>query len=360
MKKIKILSVIVTVLMLFSSCSDNSVDVTSTEAESTVTLSDVSIIASESAEAIITTVSETRSTSESETFIETTEPSVDTTEFFQSEIPVEDKTVSTTVLTTVEFIEETETQTQKETATEATTSEATKITTSRTEITTTIPLITTEEVTENTKMEIVEKKYIALTFDDGPNTTTTNEVLDILEEYGIKASFFLIGNNINNSSSEVVKRAYDMGCDIGNHSKAHLYMDKLSVDEIVDEIEFVNEKIVEITGEEPKFFRPPYIAVNDTMYDNIDLTFIAGFGCNDWEERVTAERRAKSVIKQAKDGGIILLHDSQGNSKTVEALRTIIPELQAQGYEFVTLSRLFEIKGVKISPVDTNLYSFVG
>lgn len=218
----------------------------------------------------------------------------------------------------------------------------------------------TKEETTVSAEEIVEKKYIALTFDDGPNTTTTNEVLDVLEQYGIKGSFFLIGNNINAESEKSVKRAYDMGCDIGNHSKSHPYMNEMSVDEIKAEIEYVDNYILEITGEKPKFFRPPYIAINNTMFDTIDLTFISGFGCNDWDDKVTAERRAKVIIRQAQDGGIILLHDAQGNSKTVEALHTIIPELQAQGYEFVTLTELFELKGVALTPDDGNLYSFVG
>ncbi len=224
----------------------------------------------------------------------------------------------------------------------------------------TVEISKSKEETTMSAAEITEKKYIALTFDDGPNTTTTNEVLDVLEQYGIKGSFFLIGNNINAESEKSVKRAYDMGCDIGNHSKSHPYMNEMSVDEIKAEIEYVDNYILEITGEKPKFFRPPYIAINNTMFDTIDLTFISGFGCNDWDDKVTAERRAKVIIRQAQDGGIILLHDAQGNSKTVEALHTIIPELQAQGYEFVTLTELFEIKGVTLSPDDGNLYSFVG
>lgn len=218
----------------------------------------------------------------------------------------------------------------------------------------------TEETTMTITEAAVEKKYIALTFDDGPNTTTTNDVLDVLEQYGIKGSFFLIGNNINPETEVVVKRAYDMGCDIENHSKSHSYMNEMTVDEIKEETDYVTEYIEKITGERPQFFRPPYIAINNTMYDNIDLTFIAGFGCNDWDDKVTADRRAKVIIRQAQDGGIILLHDAQGNSKTVEALHTIIPELQAQGYEFVTISELFEIKGVALSPDDGNLYTFVG
>ncbi len=325
MKKRKIgISIITTVVMLLSSCSDNNAANTTTENEITTTIS-------------------TTALSESEKIDETTTEAVQETE---SEVITE---IAATEITTTE-----PTTTETTTTEISTTVEATTTTTTATEVVTT----TTSE-TEETTVE-TEKKYIALTFDDGPNTTTTNEVLDVLEQYGIKGSFFLIGNNINDESAKSVKRAYDMGCDIGNHSKSHPYMNELSVEEINEEIDYVSERIIEITGEAPKFFRPPYIAINNTMYDAIDLTFISGFGCNDWDDKVTAERRAKIIIRQAQDGGIILLHDAQGNSQTVEALHTIIPELQAQGYEFVTLTELFEIKGVKLSTDDGNLYSFVG
>lgn len=322
MKKRKIaISVITSVVMLLSSCSGNNAVNTTTENEITTAVSTTAISESEkSAE----TTTEAEQKTETEAITESDATEITTTE------------PATTEATTTEASTAVETTTTTATEAAATTSE-------------------TEETTVET-----EKKYIALTFDDGPNTTTTNEVLDVLEQYGIKGSFFLIGNNINDESAKSVKRAYDMGCDIGNHSKSHPYMNELSVEEINEEIDYVSERIVEITGEAPKFFRPPYIAINNTMYDAIDLTFISGFGCNDWDDKVTAERRAKIIIRQAQDGGIILLHDAQGNSKTVEALHTIIPELQAQGYEFVTLTELFEIKGVKLSADDGNLYSFVG
>ena len=110
-----------------------------------------------------------------------------------------------------------------------------------------------------------ETKLIALTFDDGPNTTTTNDVLDVLEKYDTKASFFLIGNNINAESAVSVKRAYDMGMEIDNHSKTHSNMSKMSADELQAEISDVDEKVKEITGEETKFFRPPFIDVSQSM-----------------------------------------------------------------------------------------------
>ena len=93
------------------------------------------------------------------------------------------------------------------------------------------------------------------------------------------------------------------------------------------------------------------------MYDNIDMTFISGYGCNDWEDRVTAEYRAKYLEKKAADGVIFLLHDAEGNSKTVEALDKAIPILLEKGFQFATISELFELKGVEISGTDTNIYS---
>ena len=187
---------------------------------------------------------------------------------------------------------------------------------------------------------------IALTFDDGPNTVVTPQVLDILEQEGIKASFFLIARNITPESAEVVRRAKAMGCEIENHTVTHPFMDKLTVEEIRREVQECTDRIIEITGEAPKYFRPPFIALSRAMYDTIDLTFICGMGCEDWVPEVTAEQRAGRVIANAEDGQIVLLHDMQWNQYTVEALKTIIPELKKRGYEFATVSELFEKKHV--------------
>lgn len=204
------------------------------------------------------------------------------------------------------------------------------------------------------------KPTIALTFDDGPNTTTTAEILDLLEKYQVRASFFLIGSNLNDETAKVVKRAYDLGCDIENHSMTHSYMDKMTAEEIADEINTLNDKIKDITGETPKFFRPPYIAVNNVMYDTIDMTFISGLGCNDWDDKVTTDRRVLVLQRRAKDGLIFLLHDAEGNSQTVEALDEVIPYLLEQGFQFATISELFELKGIEVSGDDTNIYTDLG
>ncbi len=192
--------------------------------------------------------------------------------------------------------------------------------------------------TENKKAD----KCIALTFDDGPNTTTTTQVLDILEQYNAKASFFLIGNNINDESAAFVKRAYDMGCDIGNHSKTHSNMGSMSVEDINAEISYVEDWVTEITGEGTKYFRAPFIDVSDTMYDAIDQIFICGIDPQDYMANITAQERADFILNNAKDGVIVLLHDAAGNDQTVEALKIAIPQLIEQGYDLVTLTELFE------------------
>ena len=187
-----------------------------------------------------------------------------------------------------------------------------------------------------------DAKLIALTFDDGPNTYTTPQVLDLLEEYDAHASFFLIGDKINADSAEVVKRAYEMGCEINSHSKTHSDMSEMTAEEIQAEMTYVDEYVYSIIGEYPRFFRPPYLSVSQVMYDAIDIPFITGFSSGDSKSDATAQAVADAVLTAAKDGAIILMHDFYGNDKTVEALKTILPELRSQGYEFVTVSELLQ------------------
>jgi len=193
---------------------------------------------------------------------------------------------------------------------------------------------------------MMSKKYISLTFDDGPTVGITDQVLDILEEYGIRASFFIIGQQVNDDNKYLMKRAYDLGCSIENHSWTHSFMDKLTAQEVTDEIERTTKLIVDVVGETPRFFRPPYIVYDQQMYDCIDLGFICGYGCNDWEPDMSKDNRVKTVCENAKDGQIVLLHDMQDNQQTVDAIKEIIPRLLDEGYEFVNIRELFANKGV--------------
>ena len=192
-----------------------------------------------------------------------------------------------------------------------------------------------------------DQKLVALTFDDGPTIGITDQVLDVLQENGVVASFFLIGQQITDETRYLVKRAHDMGCSIENHSKTHQSMPKQSRQEIVEEIQYTSGLIEEITGEKPAFFRPPFIDYDQKMYDLIDLGFICGYGCEDWLPTVTAQERIDRVLHDANPGFIILLHDMTDNTNTVEAIKTIIPELKKQGYEFVTVRDLFQKSSIK-------------
>lgn len=200
-------------------------------------------------------------------------------------------------------------------------------------------------------------KAIALTFDDGPNEETTPLILDKLKKYGAKGTFFLMGDEINPASARVAKRAFDMGCELANHSRTHTAFTELTAEEMQSELDYTSDKIVEICGVKPKYFRPPYIAVNEEMFRIIDYPMVCGYGCDDWDPNVTVKQRADRILSSAADGRIILLHDSRGNIRTVEALDIIITNLFSRGYLFLTLSELFERHG--ITPQRGILYSSV-
>lgn len=207
------------------------------------------------------------------------------------------------------------------------------------------------------RSEEVLSVRIALSFDDGPNNITTPQVLDLLEEHHIPASFFLIANNITPETEGQIRREMALGCDIENHTVTHPDMTKLSAEEMREEVRACSEKIAAITGKEPAFFRPPFISINQTMYDEIGLTFICGVGCEDWILSVPAEDRIRRMLDAAADGVIYLLHDMAGNTNTVEALKVVIPELKKRGFEFVTVPELFEKSGV--TPARNITYSNV-
>lgn len=201
------------------------------------------------------------------------------------------------------------------------------------------------------------KKLAALTFDDGPNTVTTPQVLDVLEKHGIPASFFVIGKKITSASSEIMRRAVKLGCEIENHSRTHSDMTQMSAEEMLAEINFTSDAVEAAVGRRPKFFRPPYISYNQLMFDTIDLTFICGVGADDWNDEVSAEERFNKIMEQVSDGTVILLHDKRRNFRTVEAIGRIIPAMISEGYEFVTVSELFSRKN--IVPRKNSIYTNV-
>lgn len=193
-------------------------------------------------------------------------------------------------------------------------------------------------------------KYLCLSFDDGPNNisgdNTMNEMLDIMEKHNVPGSFFLIGSKITEENKKVIKRAFDMGCDIQNHSWTHGFMSKMSIDQIKEEYKKCDDAIIAITGVKPTFFRPPFINVSEEMYKAINVPFICGRGCNDWEPDKNADYRYEHMLEAADNGTIFLLHVLEGNKATLEAVDRAIPVLKSQGYEFVNLPDLYKKCGI--------------
>lgn len=192
-------------------------------------------------------------------------------------------------------------------------------------------------------------KLIALTFDDGPSSITMVQVLDLLAEYDAKATFFIIGRKINASTKSVLQRAVEEGHELGNHSFNHLHMAELSEEEIVKEYNDCHQAVLDAVGVEMHYFRPPFNSTDSRMYELIPAPFMVGISAGDGTaEGSIAADRAFKVTSKAYDGAIVVMHCFQGNDETVEALQTILPELKAQGYKFVTVSELYLESGCKI------------
>lgn len=212
---------------------------------------------------------------------------------------------------------------------------------------------TTAAPTETTSPYPEPDKIIALTFDDGPNKHLDNMVT-ILGEYDAKATFFLIGKSVSSSTSEMIKRAFDEGHEIANHSNSHTDLTQMTADEVAADVEKLQAAVEEITGQRPVWFRAPFLKANDIMYSVIDMPFAgcsvsAGDGSND----NLPEDRHFRVTSGASDGAIVLLHCTD---ITAEVLPQILHDLKMQGYEFVTISELFARKGVTPDPEATFQY----
>ncbi len=180
-------------------------------------------------------------------------------------------------------------------------------------------------------------KYIALTFDDGPNNTYTPLLLDGLAKRGVKATFFLIETNIEGNEA-LVKRMFDEGHLIGNHTATHILLTSKTEEEACREIEETNQKIYEITGTKPTYIRPPFGSWSEKLECIIPMNVILwNIDPLDWKTQNQAAI-VKHVVTHARNGGIILLHDSYKTS--VDAALEIVDTLTREGYTFVTADEL--------------------
>lgn len=185
-------------------------------------------------------------------------------------------------------------------------------------------------------------KKIALTFDDGPHPYYTEEILNILNEYNVKATFFVIGINIQNYPGPL-KKIYENGHEIGNHSFSHK---DLSMGNTLQELKSCEEMIFRTVGIRPRLFRPPRGYCNETIdvaARELEYTQVLwSIDTLDWKHTPPKEISEK-VLSRIQGGDIILMHDyTSGKNTTIDALKIILPELLSQGYEFVTVSQLIK------------------
>lgn len=182
-------------------------------------------------------------------------------------------------------------------------------------------------------------KVIALTFDDGPGPYTAH-LLDVLDQYGAKATFFLIGSKVS-SQANVVRSIHARGHQLGNHSWSHPELPKLPVDQIAGEIDRTNDAIKQATGVTPAILRPPYGAVNGVVLEQLRLrgmsSILWSVDTRDWADR-NSDIVCSRAVAGARPGAIILMHDIHQTS--VGAVPCILSALKQQGYSFVTVQGL--------------------
>lgn len=188
------------------------------------------------------------------------------------------------------------------------------------------------------------KKLVAITFDDGPSGTITTRLLDELDKRDAKVTFFMVGNRAENQP-ELVKRVYDSGHTIGNHSYSHKSFNKQTPDQYLNEINTTNYILSNITGEEVIFVRPPYGAYKQSTKDNVNMNFILwSVDTLDWKTR-DADATYNSIVSSVQDGSIILMHDLY--EPTVDAAIRSIDYLLENGYAVVSLEEMYRLRGIE-------------
>ena len=209
-----------------------------------------------------------------------------------------------------------------------------------------IPII--EEIKQPPKRDLTAfcgKKLVAFTFDDGPSNETTNRLLDNLDKYNARVTFFVVGSRINDNS-ETLKRAYDMGNQIGSHTYSHKNLFKLDNCQIMEEITTTNNEIKNIIGVEPTLLRPPYGNINCEIKNMINMyTILWDLDTEDWKNKDT-NIIVDYILNNAHDGAIILLHDLYETS--IDGALQAMELLEQQGYAFVTIDEMIELKNVEL------------
>lgn len=191
-----------------------------------------------------------------------------------------------------------------------------------------------------------DRKTIALTFDDSPDENVTNEVLDVLQEHNVKATFFMIGSPMADLNATAVQRASGEGHLVLNHSFTHPRLTKLSDEEVFQELNASSSRIEELTGRYPLLIRPPYGSIDASVVQTINsrgfTAVLWSLDSLDWAIK-EKDPIIENVLTHIRPGDIVLMHSGRSNHPTAEALPEIIQKLQQEGYSFVTLSELLGI-----------------
>ncbi len=186
-----------------------------------------------------------------------------------------------------------------------------------------------------------------MTFDDGPHSVYTPQILEIFKTYGGKATFFMVGVQIINQAA-LVKTVADQGHEIGNHTFSHVKLTELNEAQSVEEIERTSRLIEDIVSYKPTVLRPPYLAWDDlreSILYRFPYKLIGAMNLDalDWRQPGTAfilERTRRHI----RNGSILIFHDGYGDrSQTVEAVRQLVPQLIHKGYQLVTVSELLKM-----------------
>ena len=190
----------------------------------------------------------------------------------------------------------------------------------------------------------VDGPYIAMTFDDGPSAALTPKLLDVLAAHHIKATFFVLGENIA-EHPEVVARAAREGHEIASHSWSHPNFAKMSLESIRSQLQRTDDEIKNATGNRPTLFRPPYGSITPRekqwIHDEFGYEIILwDVDPLDWKRPGPAIVRSR-ILKETRPGSIVLSHDIHPG--TIEAMPSTFDELQAKGFKFVTVSELIDM-----------------
>lgn len=180
-----------------------------------------------------------------------------------------------------------------------------------------------------------------MTFDDGPHYTVTPRILDILQKNNARATFFVLGNRVDNFPN-IIQREYSQGHEIGSHSFSHPQITTLTSEEIEYQFTETEHRIQQYVPYTTKLIRPPYGQITQSLKEVLQKTFVLwSIDTQDWKTR-DKDAIVSEVLNNVKDGDIILMHDMY--STTADACEELIPALIERGYQLVTVSELLKCK----------------